>query len=148
VTASSTSAPPAYPSRCEGTHEWTLAIDADGLGAYEGRRVWLSGVDRVHGDGIVVLVEGRVVNGRVALSCQKGFSTSYQYPTWALVIDADGSGTCSKDDRAFSQQLYGWNSDIVHSEHDAPNLVAQEHTVVGDHASFDFCALYFPAPAK
>ena len=135
--------PSIYSSRCEGTHAWDIAITGSGLSALEGRRVWLAAVEPGH-DPRVVRLETRVKNGRFALSCAKGLSTNSRYPTWAVVIDADGNERCSADDVQTSAQLYGWDFDIQQSiDGRQMSPVSSTHTVVGDHDHFDFCALYF-----
>jgi hypothetical protein len=77
-----------------------ITIRGEGFERFEGKRVWVSAVQPDHRAAIdaphvVVVLEGRVAGGRFALSCAKGLDQSYAYPTWAVVIDADDSASCT-----------------------------------------------------
>lgn len=162
--ASTPASPAAAPSvttpvGCGGQGTLSIRADGDGLAAHEGKRVWLSAVERDHG-GVVGIAEGRVQQGRVSLSCPKSLHTTFAYPTFAVVIDADGDGKCSANDLAASRQLYGWNQDTnvrfdLRARTDDP--LALRFARVADmrgginseeRARFDFCALYFSKPRK
>lgn len=144
----------ATPIGCAGQGTLSIRADGEGLGAHEGKRVWLSAVERDRG-GVVGIAEGRVQQGRVSLACQKSLHTTFAYPTFAVVIDADGDGKCSANDLAASQQLYGWNRDTsvrfdLRARADDPvalrfNRVADSRGGINseERARFDFCSLYF-----
>ena len=147
------------PIGCSGQGTLSIRADGDGLAAHEGKRVWLSAVERDHG-GVVGIAEGRVRQGRVSLSCAKSLHTTYGYPTFAVVIDADGDGKCSANDLAASQQLYGWNQDTsvrfdLRARPGDPlalrfGRVAEARGGINseERAGFDFCALYFSRARK
>lgn len=129
--------------RCDGAGEWSIAARGAGLGRFEGKRVWLSAVERDRG-GPVVLLEGRIAAGAFAFSCAKTLHTTYAYPTFAVVIDEDGNGRCSPGDVQSARQLYGWKEDQqVTVEAAQLQSVRTASTLVGDRKTFDFCALYF-----
>jgi hypothetical protein len=105
---------------CASGQEWTLSLDASGLGAWEGRRVWVSAVEPAQdGDSTVHSVAARleatIVDGAASASCVKGLTTNMWYPSAAVVVDVDGSGACSAGDVQQSIQYYGWSSDLVFS---------------------------------
>lgn len=145
------------PIGCGGQGTLSIRAHGEGLGAHEGKRVWLSAVERDRG-GVVGVAEGRVHQGRVSLSCAKTLHTTFAYPTFAIVIDADGDGKCSANDLAGSRQLYGWNQDTtvpfdLRARADDPialrfGWVADARGGINseERARFDFCSLYFSRP--
>ncbi|MBS2018109.1 MAG: hypothetical protein JST00_34880 [Deltaproteobacteria bacterium] len=158
---------PAYPARCSSTlgpppraaaaptplKHLSIRVRGQGLERFEGKRVWLSAVERDRGTaddpGIVVLLEGRVSRGAFELQCPGGLTSNVAYPTWSVTIDADDSGRCTSQDVQYLSQMYGWDDDMVadlRADSFAP--VQQAHTVVGDRKSFDYCSLYFPSARR
>ena len=136
---------PVYPVRCESTGEWSFSASGTGLERFEGARVWASAVERDKAPPEVVVLEGRIKGGKFSLACPKSLTDNNAYPTSAVIIDADGSGTCSAEDRQAHQQMYAWNFDVtVAVEPKVLSLVREAHTVVGDRKTFDFCATYLP----
>ena len=125
-----------------GGHAFDFSASGSGLDAYEGHRVWAIALMNQHAR--TVRLEGTIVHGAFALRCPKSIDRDNSYPATAVVIDADGDGKCSANDRSSSRQYYAWNFDVVAGfDASAAEPVSQEHTVVGDHDSFDFCERYF-----
>ena len=75
--------------------------------------------------------------------CKDSLEDSGHYPSYVLLIDADGSGNCTPEDRFVLGQFYGWNADI-----DATLTAEYELEKVGDRITWgekSFCDYYVPA---
>lgn len=142
----------AYAPLCEGDGELDFALSATGLSQHEGQLVWMSAVEpeltpHASEDAVVVFQEGRIEDGAFALSCEDSLSENFAYPSFTVVIDADGSGDCSADDIAGTFQGYGWADDqvfVVTVGH--PSWVPVEWTTVAEHWEVwgeEFCSYYF-----
>lgn len=134
-----TAAGSAVRQQCDGRGEHSIAVEGDGFGAYEGKRVWLSALEPGR---VAAVVEGRVSGGKIRLSCAKSLHTSGVYPSIAVVIDTDNDGRCGPSDHQSRSIMYGWNANVSHrveAQHFGPVKNATP-----DHAGFDYCSAHFP----
>jgi hypothetical protein len=102
-------------SLCSSDGEWRFSVTGTDASQFNGQLVAISAAEPSEPPGkddVRAWLQGVVENGRVQLSCERGISTNYQYPSWAIVVDVDHDGKCSDDDLGFSEQLYGWNGDL------------------------------------
>ena len=144
----STGAPPDMPplidDRCSGGEQWNFSVHAIGLSGFEGRTVWASVVG-LHGGGqptdsdkIIVLMHGRIQGGELDLHCARGIP-SFTSPFFAVVIDADGSGDCSQDDRIlYSDEWFGIGTDVV-----LEGRLTSRVPSSADGGVFHFCRYFF-----
>lgn len=125
--------------QCDGRGQHSIAVEGDGFGAYEGKRVWLSAREQ---GGVVALVEGRVSGGKIRLSCAKSLHTTFAYPTFAVTIDTDNDGRCSASDHHARSIMYGWNADVSHRFE--PQHFGPVKSATPDYPGFDYCSAHFP----
>ena len=153
---------PAAVEICSRDREWTLTASGSQLVAFEGARVWVSAVEPAPltdpaGDVAVTLLEDRVSGGGFSVACEDGLSTSYAYPSVAVIIDADGSDGCSADDVYYVGQYYGWASDLAFAFTDesvedwtgAGGFYGQPWPVIGETTTWGerpLCDYYVAAP--
>ncbi len=96
---------------CKGGKEWSVRVSGTALDRFEGKSVWVSAVEPRQDatDEVAVFLQGKITNGSVSLSCDRGLSTNYWYPSFSVAIDANGDGRCNDGDVHMTDQYYGWN---------------------------------------
>lgn len=113
-----TGRPPAADLCVEGG-DFAFALEASGLERHEGRAVTIVVMEPTGDPGLaddpVVQLHPEVVDGSFAGGCPSALSMAANYPSWAVVIDADDDGQCSDGDLAFSLQLFGWATDQIYT---------------------------------
>ncbi len=125
--------------RCSGTALWNFSVHASGLSEFEGRAAWASAVEPQDLSGkpstIVAWMQGHVQAGALDLACLRGIPSNTYYPSVAVVVDADGSGDCSPNDRVvYFEEFYAIEGDVELSGPSASHW---------NWKGTDFCRYYF-----
>lgn len=114
VDGSADAEPVPFTEICGMDAEWDLSVVAEGLVDFEHRTLWVFAVetdDASHSE-IRVAWRGTVTDGHASMHCEDSLATNFNYPYVAVILDADGSGDCSDDDRVENALMFGWGSDV------------------------------------
>lgn len=106
---------------CPGDGQYALRVSGTGFSAHAGVTVAASAVEpndldpnAAATDRHVILTSKIKANGGFSLSCETALKENYQYPAYALWIDANDDGKCNAGDLAFNYaNYYGWAEDII-----------------------------------
>lgn len=102
--------------RCAGDGLLDFSQTGSGLDKHDGMLVWASAVQpekSPHDASVTVLMESRIAAGAFSIRCDDSLSENMVYPSYAVVIDTDGSGDCTAGDLFAEASFYGWMDDIV-----------------------------------
>lgn len=138
---------------CLADGQFNFSVNGKGLSKWEGARVTVAALENDNNIQPTVvtrrlLLSETIKNGTFSISCAYAINKNSYYPSYALYIDVDGDGHCSKADVAYQMQLYGWNKD-EHEEISGEEFFTQlsnpNFTIgvpIGSDAP-DFCSAYF-----
>ena len=140
---------------CDDTGAFDFHAKGTGFDEYEGRAVWAAAFEAENNpytDSINVLLASTITFGSYDMACPNSLTENYRYPSYAVVIDADGSGDCTPDDLAAVGQFYGWGSDqrfVAHGTEgqDATHGIPVTFERIGASKTWGdrtFCEVYVP----
>jgi hypothetical protein len=136
---------------CHGDGEWSFHTFASSLIDLEGRAVWGSAVQPGGPDSPMGTIERRVVvvgvisGGAFDLTCERGLTTTFYYPSAATVIDTDASGDCTDDDLVITTTFFGWANDVHFTTETWLPWQTVRATQESGLALPGLCGYYFPA---